>query len=91
MNMPRAYFEPQNLYALGEIFQEAHILLKARGQDSEEIRDRVARRIIELATEGSPPWKILRELIPMSPADVGLPIRPGHEIRTLKTRDVGHA
>jgi hypothetical protein len=89
--MTKAYFEPQNLRALGEIFQDAHVLLKARGQNSEEIRDRVAKRIIELAAEGSPPWKILRELIPMSPADVGLPIRPGREIRTHKTRDVGHA
>jgi len=88
--MPKAYFEPQNLRALVEVFEDAHALLKARGQDAEEIRDAVAKRIFELAGRGTPPYQILRELIPMSPADAGLSIRPGHEITTDKPKGIGH-
>jgi hypothetical protein len=89
--MPKAYFEPQNLQALVEVFEDAHRLLKARGQDSAEIRDRVARRIFELAAQGCSPWQILREVIPMSPADVGLRILPGREIRIGGSGGAGHA
>ena len=89
--MPKAYFEPQNLRALVQVFEDAHRLLKARGQDTDEICGRVARRIFELAAQGNSPWQILRELIPMSPADLGLRIPPDREIRTDRSGEVGHA
>lgn len=71
--MPKAYFEPENLDALAEVFHDAKEILQARQQDSPEIRDQVARRILELAANGTHPRTILREIIPMSPADAGVP------------------
>ena len=70
--MPKAYFEPENLDALAEVFRDAKEILQARQQDSPEIRDQVARRILEIAAKGTPPATILREIIPMSAADAGV-------------------
>jgi len=40
--------------------------------DSRVVR-KVARRILEIAAKGTPPGTILREIIPMSAADAGVP------------------
>jgi hypothetical protein len=72
--MPKAYFEPQNLDALVEVFHEAKRILERRGDTHPVILDSVARRILELASSGMPPWMILGEIMPpMTPEDAGLP------------------
>ena len=79
--MPKAYFDPHNMNELAEVFRHAEALLTARGQEALEIRDKVARRIFELAAKGTPPQDILSEVIPMSAGDAGLPdSNPGDRI-----------
>ena len=86
--MPKAYFEPENLDALAEVFRGAKEILQARGQDSPEIRDQVARRILVIAAKGTPPGTILREIIPMSAAEAGVRSGPAEAV-ILK--EVAHA
>jgi|EndMetStandDraft_5_1072996.scaffolds.fasta_scaffold1499949_2 hypothetical protein len=85
--MPKAYFEPENLDALAEVFRDAKEILQARQQDSPEIRDQVARRILEIAAKGTPPGTILREIIPMSAADAGVPDGPPDGIILMEGGD----
>jgi len=86
--MPKAYFEPENLDALAEVFCDAKEILQARGQDSPEIRDQAAKRILEIAAKGTPPSTILREIIPMSAADAGVRSEPAE---ALILKGVPHA
>jgi hypothetical protein len=72
--MPRAYFDPQHLDALVEVFHEAKRLIERRGATHPVAMDAVARRILELAYTGMPRWLILAEIIPpMTSEDAGLP------------------
>jgi hypothetical protein len=72
--MPKAYFEPENLDALVEVFHEAKRLLERRGASHPAVLDAVARRILNLAYQGLPPWMILGEVMPpISPEAAGLP------------------
>jgi len=71
--MPKAYFEPGTLTALGEVFKEARSVLERRGEDSPANLDWTARRILELASRGLPPWMILSEVVrPITPPEAGL-------------------
>jgi hypothetical protein len=71
--MPKAYFEQENLDALSEVLRDAKKLLQERGLDSPATRDQLARCIFELTSQGVSPWATLREIIPMSATEAGLP------------------
>ena len=60
--VPRAYFEPESLNALAEVFSEAKRRLSAKDINDPETLDIVASRILRLAADGLSPWIILREM-----------------------------
>ena len=60
--MPRAYFEPESLDALAEVFAEAKRRLNSKDINDPTALDTVASRILALAAEGLPPSMILREI-----------------------------
>jgi hypothetical protein len=60
--MPKAYFEPENLSALAEIFAEARRTLSCRDINDPATLDHIARRILRLASDGASPWQILAEM-----------------------------
>jgi hypothetical protein len=60
--MPRAYFEPESLNALAEVFAEAKRRLNVRDINNPTTLDAVASRILALASEGHPPGMILKEI-----------------------------
>jgi hypothetical protein len=62
--MPKAYFEPENLRALADVLQQAKRQLSAQDINDPEKLDFIAQRILRLASDGKPPWKILREICP---------------------------
>ncbi len=62
--MPKAYFEPENLVALAEVFAEARRRLSISDFNDPAKLDLVAHRILSLASDGMPPWLILREIAP---------------------------
>lgn len=71
--MLREYFEPENLRALAEVFEEAQSILERRDIEHPVVVDAIARRILELASQGLPPWLILAEIVPpMTPEEAGL-------------------
>ncbi len=73
--MPKAYFEPKILTELGAVLERAKAVLAHRGEDTPVNLDWVARRILELASQGVRPEEILAQVIrPLSPADAGLKI-----------------
>lgn len=73
VNMPKAYFEPKTLIALGGVLHAAKAVMKSRGEDTPANMDWIARRILELASQGMPPTEILIEVVkPLSPAQLGL-------------------
>jgi hypothetical protein len=61
--MPRAYFEPESLDALAEVFAEAKRRLNAKDINDPMTLDLVASRILALAAEGLSPWMILKEIV----------------------------
>lgn len=71
--MPKAYFEPKTLAELGAVLEQAKAILARRGEDTPINMDWVARRILELASQGVPPEQILGQVMkPLSPLDAGL-------------------
>ncbi|MBK1866790.1 hypothetical protein [Taklimakanibacter albus] len=71
--MPKAYFEPKTLAELGAVLERAKAILARRGEDTPINMDWVARRILELASQGIPPEQILAQVMkPLSPFDAGL-------------------
>jgi hypothetical protein len=60
--MPRAYFEPESLDALAEVFAEAKRRLGARDINDPTTLDLVASRILRLAADGLSPSMILAEI-----------------------------
>jgi hypothetical protein len=78
--MSKTYFEPEQVDALVDVFQEAKRLLERRGATSRRQLDAIAHMILKLAYEGVPPWLILSEIMPpLSPEEAGLP-RQGESI-----------
>lgn len=59
--MPRAYFEPESLDALAEVFAEAKRRLNNINDPT--TLDLLASRILGLAADGLSPWMILREIV----------------------------
>ena len=89
--MPKAYFEPENLNALVEVFNEAKRLLERRGISDPDQLDFVARHILDLAYHGHPPWTILNKVLPpLSAEEAGLPKKPAEELIRLDLVE-GHA
>lgn len=71
--MAKAYFDPESLEALVEVFFEAKRLLQRRGFVDQVTLDWIARRILNLADQGLPPRAILAEVLPlMTPEAAGL-------------------
>lgn len=66
--MPKAYFEPENLDALAEIYQEGKRILLRRECADPVTLDWMARRILNLADQGLPPWLILAQILPPTTA-----------------------
>lgn len=62
--MPKAYFEPENMRALAEVFAEAKTRLNRCDVNDPAALDLIAARILHLAADGMPPWTILREIVP---------------------------
>ena len=62
--MPKAYFEPENLNALVEVFTEAKRRLNSQDINDSSRLDLIASRIFGLAAQGMPPWMILQEIAP---------------------------
>ena len=60
--MPRAYFEPESLDALAEVFAEAKRRLNARDVNDATTLDLIASRILRLAADGLSPSMILGEI-----------------------------
>jgi len=62
--MPRAYFEPESLDALAEVFAEAKRRLNVQDiKINPTTLDLLASRILRLAADGLSPWMILREIV----------------------------
>jgi len=61
--MPRAYFEPESLDALAEVFAEAKRRLSARDTNDPTTLDLIASRILGLAADGLSPSMILMEIV----------------------------
>ncbi len=61
-NMPKAYFEPQMVAVLGDVLNEAKAVLECRGEVNPTNLDWIARRILELASQGLSPWLVLAQL-----------------------------
>jgi hypothetical protein len=80
--MPKAYFEPENLNALTEVFTEVKRRLIAIGMVEPTMLDTVAGRILRMAADGVPPQTILNKVIPMSAAEGGLPRSPDEVVAT---------
>ena len=77
---PKAYFEPENLDALVEVFTEAKRLLKRQKINDPDQLDEIARHIFDLAAKGDPPWSILNKVIPpLSVEEAGLPKMPSDD------------
>lgn len=73
--MPKAYFEPKILTELGAVLERAKAILARQGEDTPMNLDRVARQILELASQGVRPEEILAQVIrPLSPSDAGLKV-----------------
>jgi hypothetical protein len=53
--MPKAYFEPENLSALIEVFTEAKRRLNSQDINDPSRLDYIASRIFGLAAQGMPP------------------------------------
>jgi hypothetical protein len=62
--MPKAYFEPENLNALTEVFAEVRRRLSAQDINDPTKLDLIATRILGLAADGLTPSEILREIAP---------------------------
>lgn len=78
--MPKAYFEPEHLDALVEVFREAKQNLRRRGITDAVTLDWIARRILSRAGQGLAPRAILAEIIPpVTPEAAGLPSFRGGE------------
>ena len=60
--MPRGFFEPENLKAMAEVLDEAKRHLPPQDLSDPTKIDGLALRILALATDGWPPWVILRKL-----------------------------
>lgn len=67
--MPKAYFEPENLRALEEVFAEVKRRLNPQELNDQSRLDFIASRILWLASEGFTPWMILREIASKSKAN----------------------
>jgi hypothetical protein len=80
--MPKAYFEPENLNALVEVFTEAKRRLKRQDLNDPTKLDWVAHRILSLAAEGMSPQAILREIAPDVEASHLPPTGAQAEVRT---------
>jgi hypothetical protein len=63
-DMPKAYFEPENLNALIEVFTEVKRRLNSQDINDPTRLDLVARRILNLAADGLSPEMILQEISP---------------------------
>jgi hypothetical protein len=61
--MPRAYFEPESLDALAEVFAEAKRRLNVQDINDPTTLDLLASRILRLAADGLSPWMILGEIV----------------------------
>lgn len=70
--MPRAYFEPESLDALAEVFAEAKRRLNCQDINDPTQLDFIAQRILNLAADGLPPWMILREIAPQVDAKASI-------------------
>jgi hypothetical protein len=81
VKMPKAYFEPENLNALVEVFTEAKRRLNSQDLNDPTKLDWIAHRILSLAAEGVPPQAILQEIAPDVEAS-HLPPERKPEIRT---------
>ena len=62
--MPKAYFEPENLNALIEVFTEAKRRLNSQDINDPARLDFIASRILALAANGVHPSMILQEIAP---------------------------
>ncbi len=60
--MPKAYFEPENMSALADVFAEAKTRLNRRDVNEPAVLELVAVRILYLAAEGLSPRTILCEI-----------------------------
>ncbi len=61
--MPRAYFEPESLDALAEVFAAAKRRLNAKDINDPTTLDLIASRILRLAADGLSPGMILKEIV----------------------------
>ncbi|MGE3873581.1 MAG: hypothetical protein AB7F74_11560 [Parvibaculaceae bacterium] len=61
--MPKAYFEPENMRALTLVFSEVLEILQSRGTTDSRELDRVAERILYLASKGVSPAYILADVL----------------------------
>jgi hypothetical protein len=61
--MPRAYFEPESLDALAEVFAEAKRRLNTQDINDPTALDLIASRILSLAADGLSPSMILKEIV----------------------------
>jgi len=80
--MPKAYFEPENLNALIEVFTEAKRRLNIQDVNDPTKLDWVAHRILSFAADGMPPQTILQEIAPDVEASHVPPTRAHAEVRT---------
>ena len=69
--MPKAFIEPEQMSALTEVFHEAKRLLEHQGITGNVELEGVARRIIDLARQGTPAWTILSEILPPLAQETG--------------------
>ncbi len=60
--MPRAYFEPESLDALAEVFAEAKRRLSPADLNDPTILDLIASRILSLAADGLSPEEIIQAI-----------------------------
>ena len=60
--MPKAYFEPESLDALAEIFAEAKRRLNTKDINDPTVLDLIASRILRLAADGLSPSMILTKI-----------------------------
>ena len=79
--MPKAYFDPENLNALIEVFTEAKRRLNKQDINDPTKLDLVAFRILRLAADGMSPEMILREIAPQVEASQDHCAKPNPEIR----------
>ena len=75
--MPKAYFDPETLSALGEVFSEAKRMLAERYATDDASLDLIAERILHLAADGMAPGMILHEIDGLIRSQKGTPIVRG--------------